>query len=1604
MLRILPWTYVVVALAGLFCAGSSRAAKGTFVDEQGTFRNNGDSSYVEITINGSSQQFAFYVASDYGVQAAIFHPSQLQAFISNQAFSAIELFDNSFGSRFPVLAPGPYVVGIRNTGGADNRWKMELDEVAKYPPTENATLDTTVISDVRYVNPGGRVTMPFTVTNGKRLTVDGCNSGLKTYVIPADQVGAFSAGNKFNYFTAFPPNGESSPGYWDLNLPPGSYALAYWNDSKKAKAVVTSLLRWNATDDTLRLVGNARWRIENGTAKVDLDALENRSPHFQICRVNLLYYLPLDAVPYRDSVVAGSQVLGSSLSPGQRMGPIALSFPLKLPSLGKYRIGVSVEVWNGSRWVERDKILFDDLVSLGLDSNGKNPNAKKIISPKQPSSSSTPDPFTVSIRFNRNLGNPEVDNAFWLELINSEFLYNLFTPPMPPPAVTRTYTFMTLNWTNVTDAALTKQEFLDILREFCRLANADPTITYAGTFEIVGDTDGQPGATCPTTTPTLINLTASTNKNGYIQVTGQVGPEGPIAEQTWDIYRSTQPSFSSAKKILNTLNERQSSLGGTIQPDAWIIDFFALSEPRTRSGGTVLFVDKEVTPGTNYYYWVRVRAHDLKVRTPRSPLEMTPTGPGQVISPFYWKPCRYLNPSALSAPAVGVALPGTGASLSAEDSTLAPPVSSGFFNIGYTPPQAGSPSAAAAKGPAAAGSPAPVITNTLSWITVTPNTTNNTLNIQFTANPGNTPRTGSFLVDGHSVTVTQEGPFFPETTLRPGRQVLEAAAGSFVLDISSNTNWSITDLPGWITTETTSGEGNAKVALRFEANPFSARRSALIRVNDESLVISQKGGALIGTFVGMLQNSTGYISMSVVASGAVAATVMLEFDKVILRGQLQGLTATLTGRSAKGEILNLTVPMVNDFGHAFSSSGVEGTLTSVDRSESTTLYWSGAYSSKNPGSWKRSHAFTIDIPGWAHQGVANAVIDPSGNCKLSGKLPDGTPFAWAGKMAFENRIIFHKIVKRSYHPEGDLALAGDISFYESFAGWHGVISMKAKGRALEMADVVGEAFDPSMYDGHLIFPMHGWGPNTLVSFTPTSIDPKPVDRLIRIGNSGPIGFSPVGKADLFTFKVDRAAGTFTGSFSAKPPLSGGAGYFSGVFLQGSHRGVGFYVGPAGAGAVEVRPLTFGTGTVEGSNRLQAVSGQSFNHQVSVSFSVASYTLQGALPDGLGFNASTGTFSGTPTGTGTFYLIVTAHGSGGQQATRLLRLDLQPHLLAQSGTYLGLVGEVTPRQETSGKMQVTLSKTWSFSASMVINGTSHRFKGSVDPTLGTWSGSIPSTLGRRYNVTLTLVDHGASSQINGQVSEPTLSMQSDVLLDRQSFDKVYDRCLAQGYYTFSTSGVDGNTPVVLGYGTATIQPNGKANVVGTAGDGARWTLSTVIARRPEGLLMPIYVNPYPNRTGGAIYGDAKFLPDELHFASWQPDHAHHVHWWKSPNLNDKLYPAGFGGPINMSGSIYREPAVNSPLFTTTGPLVFNDGTGEYERTAFQLLGNRIVMQGSDRVSITVNLKTGVFSGTYQPVAGSPRKDRLTGVIDRESQYGFGHWLSPNGINEFLFVSQ
>ena len=205
---------VAVLLVAMFLGLTGQAlGQGTFISRQGaSFSNSGDAWWQEFEVTGGSKQFAFYFASDYQATAAIFSPEQLSNFKDGRAFTAFSLFDRRIGSAFPTLAPGTYYVGIRNATNGANKYSIELDDYSDYPPQSGATFAGSVASETLTVGKnGGRAWVGFSLQSGFLHTVDGVNSGLETYLIPASQLSNFRSGASFQYYEDYSGTRPSLP-------------------------------------------------------------------------------------------------------------------------------------------------------------------------------------------------------------------------------------------------------------------------------------------------------------------------------------------------------------------------------------------------------------------------------------------------------------------------------------------------------------------------------------------------------------------------------------------------------------------------------------------------------------------------------------------------------------------------------------------------------------------------------------------------------------------------------------------------------------------------------------------------------------------------------------------------------------------------------------------------------------------------------------------------------------------------------------------------------------------------------------------------------------------------------------------------------------------------------------------------------------------------------------------------------------------------------------------------------------------------------------------------------------------------------------------------
>lgn len=340
-----------------------------FADKHGTFPRNGGYWHQAFTV-GTSSDFVLRVAADYVADTAIIAPSQLSNFINNRAFSGYALFDNSFGTKSLTLSPGTYYLAVRNQNNGANTYRLELDYDIKLPADSTYTyqfVDNYIQGTQTVGARGGKLWHPFTVQSGYRYLIDGCNTGLGTYVIPASQLSAFRNNSTFNYYIAYSSESDNAlPGLHEIKLNPGSYYIAFENSNAIPKAVTYAMERWRQTiktsggiaDASIDLSGTSSWSRVGTSIDIKVAKVANRASGTS---GSLRLRIWATKSRYAGGSLSG-YVLGTrSLSPlqaGNYYSNISGNVAYTRPPVGTYYTLLAVEEYTSSGWRIRDYINF----------------------------------------------------------------------------------------------------------------------------------------------------------------------------------------------------------------------------------------------------------------------------------------------------------------------------------------------------------------------------------------------------------------------------------------------------------------------------------------------------------------------------------------------------------------------------------------------------------------------------------------------------------------------------------------------------------------------------------------------------------------------------------------------------------------------------------------------------------------------------------------------------------------------------------------------------------------------------------------------------------------------------------------------------------------------------------------------------------------------------------------------------------------------------------------------------------------------------------------------------------------------------------------------
>ena len=425
--------------------------------------------------------------------------------------------------------------------------------------------------------------------------------------------------------------------------------------------------------------------------------------------------------------------------------------------------------------------------------------------------------------------------------------------------------------------------------------------------------------------------------------------------------------------------------------------------------------------------------------------------------------------------------------------------------------------------------------------------------------------------------------------------------------------------------------------------------------------------------------------------------------------------------------------------------------------------------------------------------------------------------------------------------------------------------------------------------------------------------------------------------------------------------------------------------PTGVVILTTSPLPLG---------LQGVVYNSVSFQATNGLLPYTWTASG-LPSGMRFSG-TGVLSGTPTQSGTNLFLVTVKDASRpslsvQQWFSLTITNPVLTFTPLAGTYSGLILQnAAPTYESSGFIQIVLSKSGSFAGNLTLGGVKTAYKGQFDLT-GNATNAVTNAV-VVTSVALNLDVTGVSGSITGGVSGTDFA--SDLLAELPDMTQSW-----VGRYTLILPPADEtvtNLPQGNGYATLTVNRSGLGTLVGTLGDGTAVSGSAPVAS--SGLwpwyaiqynrnASPVLINQYQNGVTGPYtsrYGNPGGVVSWLTLTN--APFTSIVDWFI---LNGTGYRA-----TNTTLTLEGAPYTTGPQLNTNWWVSFSGaGVGATNvPVILNAVGNVI---GANPLSLKVTLSSGQFSGKFTPVGGKaiPFNGLLLQVVPGTN--GFGLFQTGTG---------
>ncbi len=354
----------------VFCAFSAafaplaHAQNTQFLSNTSDTLGDGDGTYYEEFSVDRTTTFDLRFASDYAASCVIVSPDTLDSFLDGDAYRYFAGFESQFGTKRFTLAPGDYYLAVRNEANADNPYSVELDTALALSPDSNSSYSFARwgIAGNRFVDEdGGVLYHGFNIAAGERTFLDGCNSGVDTYIVAANQLNRVLNGDSFNYFPAYSGENDGAlPGFAELILNPGSYYLVFINESGIRKTATYQMEVWRrntaSSSNYLDLQSPASWRLSNSRVTFSVAKILNTSSVTTSGSLRLALWALRS--PYNGGSNSGVSIASYDLNP---LRPRYQYSNLR-PTLnatrprGTYYTAFLLYEWNGRSWAVRDWI------------------------------------------------------------------------------------------------------------------------------------------------------------------------------------------------------------------------------------------------------------------------------------------------------------------------------------------------------------------------------------------------------------------------------------------------------------------------------------------------------------------------------------------------------------------------------------------------------------------------------------------------------------------------------------------------------------------------------------------------------------------------------------------------------------------------------------------------------------------------------------------------------------------------------------------------------------------------------------------------------------------------------------------------------------------------------------------------------------------------------------------------------------------------------------------------------------------------------------------------------------------------------------------------